>query len=73
MLPANIVFSTDPAAIVAVNVPLAKFVRVTAPLKSPPNVMVGSADKAKSKFWFVASHVTSIPVSTLLAIKSCAL
>ena len=28
---------------VAVNVPLAKFVSVTAPLKSPPSVMVGSA------------------------------
>ena len=34
---------------------------------------VDLVDKAKSKFWFVASHVTSIPVSTLLAIKSCAL
>ena len=29
--------------IVAVNVPLAKFVSVTAPLKSPPSVIVGSA------------------------------
>ena len=71
--PANILFSTEPAWIVAVNVALVKLVNVAVPPKSPANVIVGSADKAKSKFWFVESHVTSIPVSVLFAIKSCAL
>ena len=39
--PANIEFSTDVAAMVAVSVPLAKLVSVTLPVRSPPNVMTG--------------------------------
>ena len=50
-----------------------KLVNVALPPKSPANVIVGSADNAKSKFWFVESHVTSIPVSVLLVISSLAL
>ena len=48
--PANMLFSTEPAAIVAVNVASVKLVNVVLPVKSPANVIVGSADNAKSKF-----------------------
>ena len=75
MLPANILFSTDPAAIVAVNVYVAvcKSESVTEPVKSPANWIVGSASKLISKFWFVASQLTATPVSVLFANKSWAL
>jgi len=39
--PANIEFSTDVAAMVAVRVALAKLVSVTLPVRSPPSVMTG--------------------------------
>ena len=62
--PANILFSTEPAAIVAVKVVFPKLVIVALPVKSPPRVITGS-ETSKSNLPFVSSYVTAIPLSLL--------
>ena len=73
--PANILFSTEPAWIVVAKsyVPVFKSVSVTEPPISPVKLIVGSASKLISKFWFVSSQTTATPVSELFENNSLAL